>query len=79
MLLTCNIDDKSIIIEPEVQYSHKKSSRCCIKELSLEFDSVREACDYLGIDWVNSRANISKAIHDNSITAYGYHWEDRNF
>lgn len=74
-----HIDDNGTTIEPNMQYSHKKSSRCYIKELSLEFDSVREACEYLGIDWVNSRANISKAIHDNNITAYGYHWEDRNF
>ena len=46
----------------------------CI-ETERVFDSIREACEWLDIDYDISHGNICACLKGRLKTAYGYHWE----
>ena len=48
----------------------KRKSVKCI-ELDMEFDSIKEAAQYVGCSY----CTISRCLHRKLKTAYGYHWE----
>ena len=56
-----------------VQYSLNKKVICV--ETRQIFDSIKEACEWLDIDYDISHSNISKCCNGKQKTAYGYHWK----
>lgn len=57
-------------------YKHPNQERkiICV-ETQQVFNSIREAIDWLGIDYTNNSGNISKCCRGKYKTACGYHWQ----
>ena len=67
--------DKALSEEHKRKISEANATKVLCIETRQVFDSIKEACNWLDINYKKGCSNISSCCRGKSETAYGYHWE----